>query len=139
MKTEVEFRSNKFPPYEGEEEEINPGLWGKRLAEYLQQKLRTHGIETGEIYAEDWGWAVPVKNQAFALWIGCGHQYGEDEQFLCFIEPSKPVIRKWFKKIDTTEAAGRLSEALDKILTSDVEIREVHWTSEGRAGEEQGV
>jgi len=40
MKTQVEFRSESFPPYEGEEDEINPGLWGKRLAEYLQQKLR---------------------------------------------------------------------------------------------------
>ena len=39
MKTQVEFRSNKFPSYEGEEEQINPGLWGKRLAEYLVQKL----------------------------------------------------------------------------------------------------
>jgi hypothetical protein len=34
IRTHVEFRSNKFPPYEGEEEQINPGLWGKRLAEY---------------------------------------------------------------------------------------------------------
>jgi len=37
MKTQVEFRSSKFPPYEGEQEQINPGLWGKRLAEYLVQ------------------------------------------------------------------------------------------------------
>jgi len=35
MKTQVEFRSSRFPPYDGEEEQINPGLWGKRLAEYL--------------------------------------------------------------------------------------------------------
>src|SRR5438874_3480659 len=47
MKTEVEFRSSKFPPYEGEQEQINPGLWGKRLAEYLQQKLRSEGVQTG--------------------------------------------------------------------------------------------
>ena len=33
MKTQVEFRSSKFTPYEGEQEQINPGLWGKRLAE----------------------------------------------------------------------------------------------------------
>ena len=32
MKTQVEFRSKKSPPYDGEEEQINPGLWGKRLA-----------------------------------------------------------------------------------------------------------
>ena len=128
MKTQVEFRSNKFPAYEGEEEQINPGLWGKRLAEYLQQKLRAEGIEAGEIYSEDWGWAIPINNkEPFATWVGCGHQDGDDDEFLCFIEPGKPVIRKFFKKIDTTQAVGRVAAALDKILTSDPEIREVRW------------
>jgi hypothetical protein len=54
MKTFVEFRSKKFPPYEDEEELINPGLWGKRLAEYLVQKLSKRSIKTEEIIAEDW-------------------------------------------------------------------------------------
>lgn len=35
MKTHVEFRSDQFPPYEGEENETNPGVYGKRLAEFL--------------------------------------------------------------------------------------------------------
>lgn len=29
MKTQVSFRSNKFPPYDDEEEQINPGVWGR--------------------------------------------------------------------------------------------------------------
>ena len=53
MKTQVEFRSSKFPPYEGEQEQINPGLWGKRLAEYFVRKLSEKGIKTEEIIAED--------------------------------------------------------------------------------------
>lgn len=44
IKTQVEFRSSKFPPYDGEEEQINPGLWGKRLAEYLAQHLSEKGF-----------------------------------------------------------------------------------------------
>jgi len=52
MKTQVEFRSSKFPPYEGEEEEINPRLWGKRLTEHLAQKLAEHGIETEKMAIE---------------------------------------------------------------------------------------
>lgn len=47
MKTQAGFRSSKFPRYEDEEEQINPGLWGKRLAEYLVQKLAERGIGTG--------------------------------------------------------------------------------------------
>src|SRR5438874_11589792 len=47
MKTQVEFRSSKFPPYEGEQEQINPGLWGKRLAEYFVRKLSGKGVQDG--------------------------------------------------------------------------------------------
>lgn len=35
MKTHVEFHSDQFPLYEGEEDEVNPGVHGKRLAEFL--------------------------------------------------------------------------------------------------------
>ena len=131
MKTPVqfEFRSNKFPPYDGEPEQINPGLWGKRLAEYVKEKLAAIGIETGEIIMEDWGCLLPVRNDAFALSVACGHQYGDDDEFLCFIEPSKPVIRKLFRRIDTTQEVGRLSTALEKIFRSDPDIRELRCLS----------
>src|SRR6478736_10160924 len=122
MKTQVEFRSNKFPPYDGEEEQINPGLWGKRLAEYFVQKLAEKGIEADPIIAEDWGWYVPIKNEGFRLALCCGHQDGDDDEFLCFTDPSGPIIRKLFKKIDATEQLGRLVAALEKVLSSDPEI-----------------
>lgn len=130
MKTQVEFRSDKFPPYDGEQEEMNPGLWGKRLAEYLQKNLPHYGVQVMGIGAEDWGWMVELENREFPLWIGCGHQSGDNDAFLCFIEPSKPLIRKWFKKIDTTVQVGRVSEALKKVLQSDPDIRNIEWTSE---------
>ena len=53
VQTHVEFRSDRFPAYDGEEEQINPGLWGKRLAEFLRDNLRTEGFETEEPIAED--------------------------------------------------------------------------------------
>jgi len=51
MKTQVEFRSDIFPHNDCEEEEINPGLWGKRLAEYLQENLPHHGVKVTVIGA----------------------------------------------------------------------------------------
>ena len=128
MKTQVEFRSVKFPPYDGEEEQINPGLWGKRLAEYLVQKLSEKGITTEEMVAEDWGWYVPVRNEGFRLALCCGHQNGDDDEFLCFTDPSTPIVRKFFKKIDITVQLSQLTEALQQILASDPEIRDVVWT-----------
>ena len=131
MKTQVEFRANKFPPYEGEEEQINPGLWGKRLAEYLVQKLSEKGIKTEEIIAEDWGWYIPIQNEGFRLAICCGHQNGDDDEFLCFTEPSTPVVRRFFKKIDATTQLARLSETLQQIFSSDSGIRDVVWKEPG--------
>ena len=127
MKSQVTFRSKKFPPYDGEEEQINPGLWGRRLAEYLVDKLKPHGIETEEIIAEDWGWYIPIKNEGFRLAICCGHQNGDDDEFLCFTDPATPIIRKLFKKIDATHELTRVVTAMQKILSSDPEITNVDW------------
>ena len=72
---------------------------GKRLAEYLVQKLSEKGIKTEEIIAEDWGWDIPIPNQGFRLAICCGHQDGDDDEFLCFTDPSTPgLVKKFFKR-----------------------------------------
>ena len=128
MKTQVEFRSSKFPACEGEEEQINPGLWGKRLADYLVEKLAGKGIQTEKVVAEDWGYYIPVKNEGFRLAVCCGHQNGDDDQFLCFTDPGTPIVKKLFKKIDATPQLTRLTEAIQQILAADPDIREVVWT-----------
>lgn len=128
IKTTVTFRSDKFPAYDGEEEQINPGLWGQRLAEYLVEKLVGTDVETEEPIAEDWGWYVPIKNERFRLAICCGHQNGDDDEFLCFTDPATPVVRKLSKKIDATEELRRVISELERILSSDPDIRDVEWS-----------
>ena len=131
MKTQVEFRSAKFPPYESEEEQINPGLWGKRLAEFLVIKLSEKGIKTEDIIAEDWGWYIPIQNDGFRLAICCGHQDGDNDEFVCFTDPGTPVVKKLFKKIDATAQLTELTEAMQQIFSSDPDIRDVVWTEPG--------
>lgn len=131
MKTVVTFRSAKFPACEGEEERLNPGVWGQRLAEYCAAALTARGIDTDQPIAEDWGWYVPVRHDGFRLGLCCGHQDGEDDEFLCFTEPARPVVKKFFKSIDATAELSRLTSALDQILTSDPEIHDVVWEEPG--------
>jgi hypothetical protein len=127
MKTQVEFRAKKFPPYKEEEELINPGRYGKKLAEYWVKMLSKEGYKPGELIAEDWGWKVPVGNPSFSLWVGCGNYDEYSDGFLCFIEPNKPYIRKWFTKVDASEIIGKLQVAMNKILAADKEIKNVRW------------
>lgn len=132
MKTFVEFRSDKFPALPGEEEQINPGIWGKRLADFLREGLRAEGIETTEAISEDWGWIVPVVNPAFNLWIGCGNQ-GNGDEFTCFIEPGTPFIRKFFfKKIHTADRINALQAAMDRVLEKEPAIRDKRWREAGK-------
>ncbi len=129
MKTHVEFRSDQFPPYEGEDDEVNPGLYGKRLAEFLVRELKPKGFEPLKPVAEDWGWVIPISNDGFGLWIGCGHSEEHPDGFLCFIEPHKPAIRKFpfLRKTDTSKRVGELQQAIDKILDADPSVREKRW------------
>jgi hypothetical protein len=131
MKTHVEFRSARFPPYEKEEDEINPGRWGKRLAEFLAERLARSGFPSGEIYAEDWGWAIPIENDGFSLWVGCGNYEEHADGFLVFIEPSKPVIRRLWRKISTEVRVTALAAAIESILSREPSVRDLRWWNEG--------
>jgi hypothetical protein len=129
MKTHVEFRSDKFPAYDSEDEEINPGRYGKRVAEFLAAGLPSHGFEPEAVTAEDWGWVVPIKNDDFKLSIGCGNYEEYPDGFLCFIEPHVPVIRKLFKNIDTQAHVEALQRAIDAVLSNSAGIRDKKWWS----------
>ena len=131
MRTHVEFRSTKFPAYPGEEAEVNPDQWGKRLVEYLKLKLREHDFATGQIYAEDWGWGNPLCHEVFPMWIGCGSYAEFQDGYLVFIEPSKATVRSgWFRKIDTTADVEKVASVLDAILKADPDILAIRWWSE---------
>ena len=133
MRTHVEFRSNKFPSYENDVEGVNwnAGIYGKRLADYLVEKLPQHGIEVARHLAEDWGWYIEIKHDGgFTLSVGCGSYQEYENGFLCFVEPSKPLLRRWFKKIDVSSSINRTASALDSILTGDPEITALRWWEE---------
>ncbi len=127
IQTYVEFRSNAFPAINGEEQQVNSGPWGKRLADFWCEKLRNEGFETEAPFAEDWGWVVPIVNDGFRLRIGCGHYQEYPDGFLCFIEPHKAFVRRLLRKIDTRERVSSLQRAMDKVLEENAEIHSKRW------------
>ena len=134
MRTHVEFLSTDFAPYEDEDEQINPGVFGKRLADFLAEGLSAHGFKVRCVGAEDWGWMVELENETFPLWIGCANYEEFENGFLCFIEPSKPYIRKWFKKIDTSSTVEPLASAIESLLLGSGKVSQLRWWSDNEAG-----
>ena len=134
MRTHFEFRSSAFPAQPGEEEQINPGRWGKSLADFLRAELTARGLGGGEPYAEDWGWAVPIENPEYPLWVGCGNLDEEQDGFLCFIEPSKPTLRKLFRKIDVQDRVEVVAAALETALLARPDVKGLRWWSDQDSG-----
>lgn len=130
LRTHVEFRSDAFPAQPGEDTQVNSGRWGKMLADYLRVELTSRQLPGSDPYAEDWGWAVPINNDAFPVWVGCGNYEEYPDGFLCFIEPSKPYVRKLFRKIDTTARIEQVAEAIDAALKSHPSVRDLRWWTE---------
>ena len=134
MKTRVEFISTAFPAQPGEDRVINPGLFGQRLAEFLRSQLPIHGYVVKSLDPEDWGWRVDLEHREFSLWIGCGNYQEFEHGFLCFIEPSKPVIRKLFSTVDTTATVDRLAAALETILLKSGKVSKLRWWTDEEVG-----
>lgn len=137
MPDRVLFRSAAFPKYPDEDAEtVNEHCWGKRLAEWLRDGLPAHGVKTGEILCEDWGWLVPVEHGGdFPVWVGCGVVEDEDDEasatgeseFTAFVAAEPGFFKRLFKKVDTTSGTEPVLTALRAMVDSSPDIREVRW------------
>ena len=123
MQTEYMFESSSFAPRPEELDEenddyINPGAFALELADYLVEGLKAEGIEINFRCQEDWGhWMEVEHDGGFTLAIGCSNI--EDEiTHRFFIEPRKPYIRKFFKKIHVEPQVEQLKDTLLGILES---------------------
>jgi hypothetical protein len=133
MRTHLEFRSTEFPPMPGEEGQINAGRYGRRLANLLSQELPQQGFEVTAVTPEDWGWRIDIESETFPLWIGCGNYEEYEDGFLCFIEPSRPWIRRRLMRVSTTTTVERLARAIDSILAGSGKADHMRWWTEAEA------
>ena len=125
----LEFTSMAFPADPDEDEAVNPGRYGRKLAQFIAARLPAKGYEAIEPDAEDWGWRVEVRNAEFPLWIGCGNVDETPDTFICFVEPSRP-IRKWFRKVETESKVAPLAAALHAILAESGQVSDLAWTDQ---------
>jgi len=132
MKVLVEFKSSAFPAREDEEEEINPGRFGMALAEFLAKEVSKKGFKADVGGYEDWGVQVYVENEEFPVWIGCGNVDNSENEFIVFVEPNKPEIKKgFFKKkiINCRPIIEKLTHSIDEILNAHDAVSEINWES----------
>lgn len=116
MKTFFEFTSTAFPDDAASEDTVQEQVYGRRLAEFVATKLRAAGYNVADVYAEDWGWVVELVNAEFPLWVGCIGFSADPTSFMCFIEPSRAFVQRWFQKLPTAGIVEPLADTLEGIL-----------------------
>jgi len=128
------FKSTKFEIEPGEDDEINPGIYGRQLAQWLRQRLIEKHYIVEDIINEDWGRCLMCNREPFKLWVGCANMTSnlaiqprdpppkEDIIWRCFVVAEVPHYVRFLRKVDTAPAIARLYSSLAEILRSEREI-----------------
>lgn len=126
------FRSSLFQVEPGEEEEVNPGRYGRQLAHWLRDRFAALGYPNSEAIPEDWGWCVMLQRDPFMLWIGCGNMDTDDDDFdpltqperivwHCFVTGELPFWQRLFRKVDP-DAVRQVEQQLAEVLHQETQI-----------------
>ncbi len=136
------FKSTQFQIEPDEDEETNPGCFGKALAHWLANELKKYKYET-EVIPEDWGWCVMCLREDFLLWVGCGNMMSEEIRESTLDQPPsheniiwhvfveveipffmvKSIFKKWLGMLDLNNPKLLLKTALNEILVSNENLQ----------------
>jgi hypothetical protein len=104
-----------FEPEPGEEEESNPGRYGRTFARWLAERFRDRGEHVKDIVAADWGWCVILQREPYPLYVGCANRWGRTDEWGAFVEARPGLLQKIFRKVDDREAVDRIHRLLSEI------------------------
>jgi hypothetical protein len=112
----LEFESSAFSIERGEDERTNPGIFGKALVSWLAEQLRTHGLHTREVIAEDFGWCVPVESKPHSLYVACASADESPDHWRVFVFAEGGLVARLFRKDTSAQSVADLFATLKKVL-----------------------
>jgi hypothetical protein len=117
------FESSAFPIAPGEDDETNPGIYGKALASWLAEQLRAAGVPARDVIAEDFGWCIRVESAPHRLYVASASEEPGCWQLFAFAEGG--IIAHLLGKDKSAESLATLYAAVRRCLESAPMIREL--------------
>jgi hypothetical protein len=123
---QIHFRSSRFAVEPGEDQQTNPGIFGRALAAWLAEQLPARGWRTKRCIAEDFGWVVEVEHERFRAFVACasGHDGEHSWQAFAFVEGGG--IRGLFAGAEKLRLADKLLADVELVLREDPYTQEIH-------------
>lgn len=119
----LEFESSAFTVAPGEDGETNPGVYGKALAQWLADQLRSTGFAVGDVIAEDFGWCLPVASRPHSLYVACASTGERPDHWRVFAFAEGGVMARLLGKDKKSESLAFLFTALRRCLESAPTVR----------------
>lgn len=126
------FSSTLFDIEPGEDEEINPRMYGRQFAAWLKGQLELRGYDIEPIIVEDWGRCLMCSREPFMLWVGCGSVVDYDTAqpddpppskenviWHCFPRAEVPFWKRILREPDTSAQLSKLDADLHIILSGE--------------------
>jgi hypothetical protein len=117
------FESGAFPVVRGEDEQTNPGIYGKSLAIWLAEQLRSAGLPAGDVFAEDFGWCIRVDSSPHGLYLACAGTGEGPDEWRVFAFAEGGLLARLRGKDRSTESVATLFAAVRRVLESAPDIR----------------
>lgn len=114
----LEFASPAFAVAPGEDEETNPGIFGKALAQWMAEQLALLGFSVGEVIAEDFGWCVPIVSKSPRLYVACANAEEKENHWRVFAFAEGGALARLFGKDPSADALASLFAAVKQTLQS---------------------
>jgi hypothetical protein len=114
----------------GEDEETNPGVYGRAFAHWLADRLKARGESVEQIVTEDWGWCVILTRKPYLLWIGCGNRADRTDEWGAFVTAEPGIFQRLFRTVDTRPAVAHLHRVLNEIMHEVPHAAKV-WSEDG--------
>jgi hypothetical protein len=123
----VTFTSNAFPVEPVEDQETNPGIYGRALATWVAQKLRDRGIPVVDVLAEDFGRVVIVRRKPYRLWVGCASIDHSRTEWQMFLALELGLFGRLLHRSEGQAELDRLREHFRAIVAEIPGVTDVKW------------
>jgi hypothetical protein len=122
---QIHVQSSRFAIEPGEDEEVNPGIYGRQFSTWLAGELPAFGWLVKRTIAEDFGRLVEVEHQCFRVYVACANGHDGEQSWQAFTIVEGGGLRGIFANSTKCQIADQLLADVERALRSDPQTIDV--------------
>lgn len=121
-RTHLIFESSAFQPFPGEDDETNPGIYGRALSEWLAERLRSLGHEIRRVVPEDFGRLIELAHPDCKLYVAVSSTDHTANEWRVFAFVEFGFLAKLKGSLGGGEAVAKVMTDLERVLAQHSEV-----------------